>query len=166
MLLKKETTIKGLLYKFYIKRIDESIKEQYYFEASWLASALIEDRVTSLLSQTGGNKILNAKKNKDNYKPVRTLGRKIKELKKRLLLDELLRKRIKPEIIEQLTTWTDSRNVLMHSMADGGLTLSEVQSKIEYLAKSGQLISQKMAAESRLIKKKKKNVNLRLSGKK
>ena len=156
---------KEKLYKFYIKHIDTSLENKNYFESSWLSYVLIEDRLVSLLMQTGGNKATTNKKGKKANKPIQMLGPKIVELEKRLKTDALLKKELKTDLLDSLKDWKDDRNNLMHSMADGKLTVNDIQTKIEKLATDGRDIARNIAATSRRVKKKNKKSKLKLAGK-
>lgn len=154
---------KDKLYRFYINHIDISLSNKNYFESAWLAYSLIEDRLTSMLIQTGGNKPTTKKQNKFSRKPIKMLGPKLDELSKRLKTHTLLKKELTTSLMTDLKKWKDDRNTLMHSMADGSMTVEEIQAKVEALATKGRDVAREAAATSRRLKKKSKRETLKLT---
>ena len=63
-------------YKVLISRLGEAIKDEFFLEASWLAYAILEDRLVSALDETGGAVTTTGR-------PIRMLGPKLGEIKAR-----------------------------------------------------------------------------------
>jgi hypothetical protein len=149
---------KESLYRFYLAHIKSSLQNGCYFESAWLSYALIEDRLTSLLRQTEpiGVKLSKKQAKKHTAGQIRMLGPKIVELTQRVKTDSLLRVQLPDTMLSRLNTWKDERNDLMHGMAAGTMTVTDIQAKIKVHAEEGDDISRKIAATSRRVKKKKK----------
>lgn len=72
----KVSTFKS--YQQLLKRLEEAIDEGFFLEASWIAYAVIEDRICSALLKTGGLP------QDPNGKPLQMLGSKLKVLETRM----------------------------------------------------------------------------------
>lgn len=145
--LRNEDTVimkrKDSIYQKYIGQLEETTKAGYHFEGAWLEYVLLEDRLVSLLENSGG--VPNG---------IRMMGPKIGELKSRSINDSNLRGHLSPEnLLDRLDNWKDQRNLLMHSMADGSLSVDEIESKIKTLAESGSLLVRQFASAARRVKR-------------
>jgi hypothetical protein len=139
---KKET-----IYQKYIDQLEKTINKGYYFESAWLEYVLLEDRLVSLLHNSGGEF-------KRNGKPILMLGPKIEELKSRMPGNQILFGHLDSDnLISRLENWKDERNTLMHSMADGSLSITDIESKIKKLAETGAKLTRDYAAAARRVKK-------------
>lgn len=133
---------KESIYKKYIGQLEETIKAGYYFEGAWLEYVLLEDRLISLLENSGG--IPNG---------IRMMGPKIGELKSRSVCDINLQGQLGPEnLLDRQDDWKNQRNLLMHSMADGSLSIGEIESRIRVLAESGSFLVRQFASAARRVK--------------
>jgi hypothetical protein len=130
---------KSSLYKEMIKRLDDACANRHFLEASWYAYAVLEDRLISLIKSGGGV-------------PGRLMmGKKI----------EALDKLVKAGTVElrnfestKLRAWADDRNTLMHAMAEGKMTIEDVDAMAEKLANDGSTLVRIYAAAAMRQKKK------------
>jgi len=133
---------KESIYRKYIGQLENTIKAGYYFEGAWLEYVLLEDRLISLLENSGGVP-----------KGIRMMGPKIGELKSRAIGDSNLKAHLSPEqLLDRLDDWKDQRNLLMHSMVDGSLSIAEIESRIRVLAEIGSLLVRQFASAARRVK--------------
>ena len=137
---------KGIKYKNLIKQIDDALENEYYFEASWIAYAILEDRLISILKKSGGAN--NAKGNE-----IRMMGPKIEQINERISDCLNLRKALMPDMLEGLKNWKNNRDRLMHAMANEDLSISEIEELAKDLAITGRKwVSQLCSACYRLKK--------------
>lgn len=114
---------KRVLYEEFIGRIDASIAAAAYLEASWYIYAVLEDRLISMLRLSGG------------VPPgIRMMGSKISEVSLRAVSDLLLAANFDEAAMRD---WSTKRNALMHAMAEGALTIQQVDRDAEVLATEG-----------------------------
>ena len=137
-------TQKRELFEGFHKRMDAAIESKFYLEASWYAYAIIEDRLVSMLRQSGGIGY-NGSPN-----PIRMLGKKVDELRNRGATDKLLDANLEPQSIFD---WAEQRNTLMHSMADGSLSQAEVDKQAYLLAMNGRELVRDVSAAAMRLKK-------------
>lgn len=138
---------KGTIYQKYIEQFEETIELGYFFEAAWLEYVLIEDRLSSLLRNSGGEF-------RPNGKPILMMGPKLNELKSRMAGNQILKGHLdSDDLINRLEKWKDARNTLMHSMADGSLTIADIDIKIANLAKTGAKLTRNYASAARRVKR-------------
>ena len=125
-----------------IARLDRAIEGGHFFEASWYVYAILEDRLISLWqsSEPGSAR----------SRAPRMMGPKIDGLSARAAQDPLLRKNF--ESI-RLIAWKDNRNDLMHAMAEGTLSISVIDNRIEALARYGAELVREYSAAARRQKK-------------
>ncbi|MDD9744728.1 MULTISPECIES: hypothetical protein [Marinovum] len=134
---------KRTLYEEFIDRIDASIASDHFFEASWYVYAALEDRLISMLQQSGGSTFASGK-------PIKMLGPKIGELDKRQSGDPLLAANFPKTEVE---AWGKRRNDLMHAMADGSLTIEQIDADAKSLAIDGRDLLRNVAAAAMRLKK-------------
>ncbi|MDP4310848.1 MULTISPECIES: hypothetical protein [Stenotrophomonas] len=135
------------LYKTFINRMKSASDAGAYLEASWYAYAALEDRLVSLLQNSGG---VGENAGGANGKPIKMMGRKIKELNRRAEKDKLLKENFEHD---KLNAWKDSRNNLMHAMGDATMTIDEIDASAKKLAEDGQELVREYAAACRRLKK-------------
>lgn len=135
---------KRTLFEGFHERVRSAIDSEKYFEASWYIYALIEDRLSSLLRNSGG-----VGRNGSST-PIKMLGPKLGVLSERAEIDALLRSCLPCAELDQ---WRDDRNELMHAMADGLLTQSEIDKKAYLLATNGVDIMKELSAGAMRLKK-------------
>ncbi|WP_337827495.1 hypothetical protein [Pseudonocardia sp. TMWB2A] len=129
---------KFALYRQMISRLDDAVAGGHFFEASWYAYAVLEDRLISLLSSTGGGRNL------------RMMGPKIAELKSRAASDPALAANFE---YTRLNAWKDARNDLMHAMAEGSIPMSDIDLCAQALAKEGAALVRIYGAAARRQKR-------------
>ena len=142
-----------------MKRLEEAIDEGFFLEASWIAYAVIEDRIGSALLKTGGLP------QDQNGKPLQMLGSKLKVLETRMNEDPILQSCFeKDEILKRVVYWKNRRNPLMHSMASEAKPWSVLEQEAAIVAKEGKDVAWLLAnSVSRLRKRKKRQSNAQLS---
>ncbi|UWQ31637.1 hypothetical protein K3555_13650 [Leisingera sp. M527] len=132
------------LFEGFHDRFGRAIEQGFYLEASWYIYALIEDRLVSMLRQSGGVG------EKGSTTPIKMLGPKIKELKRRAVSDGLLQQNL-PDTA--LSEWSSRRNSLMHAMADGNLSQEEIDKQSYLLATNGKELVKEVSAAAMRLKK-------------
>jgi hypothetical protein len=127
--------------------MDITYDSSMYLEASWYAYAVLEDRLVSLLKNSGG---IGEKNGGAGGKPIRMMGPKLKELTRRAKKDKLLKENFEHD---KLNDWKESRNNLMHAMGDATLTISDIDIAAKQLAKDGRELVREYASAARRLKK-------------
>jgi len=138
---------KEALYKTFITRMKSASDAGMYLEASWYAYAALEDRLVSLLRNSGG---VGEKAGGANGKPIKMMGPKLNELTRRAKKDKLLKENFEHD---KLNDWKDSRNNLMHAMGDATMTIADIDVSARKLAEDGQKLLREYAAACRRLKK-------------
>lgn len=70
-------------YEALLGRMEQAHADKHYFEASWYAYAVLEDRLRSALRQSGGDTY-------PNHRPIKNLGKKIQIIRDRKQSDAVL----------------------------------------------------------------------------
>lgn len=135
---------KRALFESFHDRMNDAFEKRFYLEASWYAYALLEDRLVSMLRQSGG-----VGKNGSNT-PIKMLGPKLGELKSRGNTDKLLLENLPATKIHD---WKEERNDLMHAMAEGTMTQAEIDKKAYLLALQGRELVKEVSAAAMRLKK-------------
>lgn len=133
------------LYSMFMSRMKGATESGQFFEASWYAYAVLEDRLRSLLRNSGGEG-----ENNGIGKPIRMMGPKLRELKKRAKKDELLQANFE---YNRLNTWKDDRNNLMHAMADATMTLEQIDVLAKALAQESEALVREYSSAAQRLKK-------------
>ena len=120
---------KDRLYAHLFARIDASIKNGYFLESSWIAYAIIEDRIDSILK----------KFNKDRDPKVRLISNKLDMLSR--IQSPLVRAQFAPELINRIGVWTSRRNNLTHEMANAHFTYQQITVRSKQVALEGELLA-------------------------
>ena len=135
-------------YRELFKRAQNAIDADYFLEASWICSTIIEDRFVSILKQSGGNLLPNGKE-------IRMIGPKIIEINKRKATDMQLESVLYENILDEISTWKDERNKLMHALAKNG-SYDDFYKEIYLLGTNGIELAKKISTRARKLKKLKK----------
>ncbi|MBA2080984.1 hypothetical protein [Aeromonas veronii] len=138
---------KHALYKTFMTRMKDSYDAAMYLEASWYVYAVLEDRLLSLLRNSGGVGETNGGA---GGKPIKMMGPKLKELSRRTKKDKLLKECFE---YSKLNTWKESRNNLMHAMGDASMTIQDIDLTAKKLAEDGIELVKEYAAACRRLKK-------------
>jgi len=133
--------------------MQEAIAAEFYLEASWIAYAILEDRLIAAMLSTGG---ATDKKGK----PVKMMGPKITILKKRRQRDKLLDVNFPQSWLDDLTRWTDRRNKLMHTMADATVNFARLQRDAKKLAITGDPLVFDACRQTRRLRKHRHQVSI------
>jgi hypothetical protein len=142
--------MKEKLYKDLIARMEAATNNGGDVEAAWFAYAVLEDRLRSMLRQSGGEG-----KNRGVGKPIRMMGPKLAELKKRSKNDELLKSCFE---YDRLNQWKHDRNDLVHAMAEGTYDIEEIDKLAAALARDGVELARLYATDARRLKKNRSKV--------
>ena len=132
------------LYSAFISRMKSAHEAGNYFESSWYAYAILEDRLRSLLRSSGGEG------QGGPGKPIKMMGPKLRELKIRAKKDELLKANFDHD---PLNLWKNDRNNLIHAMADASMPLDEIDLAAEKLSTEGINLVRDFSSACRRIKK-------------
>jgi len=139
--------VKHAHYKTFISRMKSAYEAGMYLEASWYVYAVLEDRLISLLRSSGG---VGENGGGAKGKPIKMMGPKLKELTRRAKKDRLLKENFEHD---RLNAWKESRNNLMHAMADGTMPVSDIDAAAKRLAEDGQVLVREYAAACMRLKK-------------
>jgi hypothetical protein len=129
---------KSSLYREMIKRLEHAVEERQFFEASWYAYAILEDRLISLIVSSGSSLAPNM------------MGPKIKLLEARAQTDLALAANFE---MVRLNAWKRARNNLMHAMADGTMSIDDIDIHVAMLATEGAELVRIYSAAARRHKK-------------
>lgn len=122
--------------------LSRALKAGFYYEAIFIEYAIIEDRCSSLLNHAG------VKSTEKDGRPY-SLNKKLNILTNGKAFNEkYIRKRITIELIEDLRSWKEDRNKLIHALA-----------KIQYNSESVNKIAQRGQELVRVLDNKTKSVN-------
>lgn len=131
------------LYTIFMARMTEAHEAGYHFESSWYSYAILEDRLRSLLRSSGGEGVGGP------GKPIRMMGPKLKELKHRAKSDQLLKVNFDHD---RLNLWKNSRNDLMHAMADASMSLEQIKNEAKSLSEEGAKLVRLLSDSARRVK--------------
>jgi len=133
-------------YKVLIARMREAISDEFYLEASWIAYAILEDRLVSALDETGGAK-------KANGAPIMMMGPKVGVLRSTMPSNLHLRAAfLDGKLFDELDSWKDQRNTLMHAMADETLDIPAIDELALEVATEGDRLATEFCAACRRLK--------------
>ncbi|WP_299966032.1 hypothetical protein [uncultured Roseobacter sp.] len=135
---------KRALFEGFHDRMNDAISKNFCLEASWYAYAILEDRLVSMLRQSGGIGV------NGSQTAIKMLGPKLRELRSRARTDRLLAENF-PET--RISAWSNERNDLMHAMAEGTLTQTEIDKKAYLLATQGRDLVKDVSAAAMRLKK-------------
>ena len=133
-------------YKVLMHKMNEAHDHKFYLESSWFAYSILEDRLVSALRQSGG--ITYA-----NNREIRMLGNKMKVINERKTTDKLLAAYFDDELMDEIDTWKNERNDLMHALADGTQTIEAILSSAQNQSKKAKTIVKKACTAARLLKR-------------
>jgi len=142
---------KRKLFEVFLDRMAKAEAAGMPFEAAWYAYAILEDRLVSMLRNSGGE-------NRPNGKAIKMMGPKIEKLRERASVDALLAANFPEYDVEdidetELWKWKSARDELIHAMARGELTLDEIDEKVSKLAADGAKLAREYAAAAARLKK-------------
>ena len=128
-------------YEELLAQLDLALEREFYFEASWIAYGVIEDRANSLLEKSGGW-------------GGGMLGQKLRELSARCETDLPLKE--VPGLggaIASARAWIQKRNPLMHQLIGLPRPMATIRKEAELLAAEGNLVVRTLAAEAMKVRK-------------
>lgn len=146
------------LFEVFLDRMTKAEAAGMPLEAAWYAYAILEDRLVSMLRNSGG--VLNAK-----GEPIDMMGPKMVELRRRAKSDPLLAANFPEHDIQKmkqtkLGKWKDARNNLMHKMANGDSDLEKIDGMVSRVAADGAELAREYAAAAARLKKHRQKVPL------
>lgn len=140
-------------YNALLQKMGAAIAAGYFFEASWIEYAILEDRLVAVMLATGGATDRKGKR-------VIMMGPKITFLKKRRRRDKLLGANFPKVWLDRLSRWKDRRNRLMHAMANATLSFPRVQLSAKRLAIAGDPLVYDACRQARRLKKHRHKVSI------
>ncbi len=148
---------KRQLFEVFLDRMSAAQDAGMPFESAWYAYAVLEDRLVSMLRNSGGETSANGKE-------IRMMGNKITMLRKRAANDALLAANFPEHDVAdvkatRLWIWKDKRDTLMHSMADGNLTLGQIDAMVDEVSVEGALLAREYASAAMRLKKHRSKVS-------
>lgn len=149
---------KRKLYETFLDRMAKAEAVGMKFEAAWYAYAILEDRLLSMLRNSGGE-------TSPNGRPIRMLGEKMVALRERASRDPLLAANFPQHDVAEmgqtvLGKWKSARNELMHGMASGELSLNEIDEMVTKVAQEGATLAHQYAAAAARLKKHRNKVSM------
>lgn len=131
---------KASLYREFLRRSNEAFASDHHLEAIWYVYAVVEDRMISMLENSGGLP----------QSGLRMLGPKVQELKRRSAQDDLLKVNLDAAAILR---WASKRNTLMHAMANGTMDLSTIDVLARETAGEGVKLCRSVCSAAMRVKK-------------
>jgi len=128
-----ENLLKYDNYKEQFKRLNKAINNNFYLEAMFIAYAIMEDRLESILSYEG-NEI-----NSKNFVSINKKLQKVKRIAERK--NSLPARYFSDSLIDEILEWKEKRNKLMHALMKQALTTEELCTT----ALQGKILARKLA---------------------
>ena len=125
-------------YKAQLGRLNRAFKERFFLEALFIEYAIMEDRTEAILIHAG-----------KKVKPKAGLIQKVDDIRKLLLKDVLLSRYIKPELLDEIVTWSKTRNDYIHALMKQVFTSEQ----IEEIVLQGQTIIKTLSSKSTSYKR-------------
>lgn len=165
------TNTKSKLYEDLIRRFRATHDSGFHYESCWFAYAIFEDRLSSIVKQSGDGRGANSKFSdkisqidelkkmkiamikKNGFGAVRDKakgGKKVKQHK----FAELSSLRI--SMLSELKDWSQSRNDLVHDLASGTKTLEVCDAEIKELSTKADELIKEVCATARRVKRNKR----------
>ncbi len=112
---------KNARYSDLSERLKLAIEKEFYYEAIFIEFAIIEDRVLSMLKYAGVD-YLNKK-----GQPIK-LAERLKRIEQHSAFqDDYTKKHITSDLINDIYTWKDRRNVLIHDLVNNEYDNEEIK---------------------------------------
>lgn len=106
-------------YKEQFKRLDKAINNCFYLEAMFIAYAIMEDRTESILSYEG---------NEIHSRNFVSINRKLNKIKSiAIKRGSLPEKYFSDDLIDEILSWKEERNQLIHALMRQSLTTESLQ---------------------------------------
>lgn len=140
---RKENCVVDKKYKYQtlILRIDQAIEDEFFLEATWIAYAILEDRLVSVLRESGADPT------------IRMLGPKLIAVQSKTQQSINMRKAFFGDMLDRLKAWKDKRNDLMHALADERQDIPDIDQAAQSVAIEGRDLAREFAAACRRFKK-------------
>ena len=129
------------IYKTMYENLTKAMKHGFYYEAIFIEYAILEDRTTSILSHAGQSTT-------DRSGHPLKLSKKIGILKsKEPFTSTYIRKRLAYELLDDVDTWRDARNALIHDLANTPYDSAHVKT----IAEEGELLCKTFSNKSKNV---------------
>lgn len=115
------------LYEELLERMGTAHVQEFFLESSWIAYTILEDRLVSVLADSGGSRY-------KNHKPIIMLGKKLAEIEKRSVDDTVLLRHFPHTLLSRIHAWKEERNSLVHTVEHGEATLSTLTNSAKRLS--------------------------------
>lgn len=107
-------------------QLKKAMKGGFYFEAIFLAYAIMEDRTESVLRHAGGIKLVNSRN-----QPLK-LSEKLRKIRScSPFAEKYVRQRLTPELLDRIDAWRVRRNDLVHYLMNSPTATDELQAVAE-----------------------------------
>ncbi|WP_170162300.1 hypothetical protein [Caldimonas tepidiphila] len=133
-------------YQVLLDKMKSAYAAEHYHEVTWLAYRVLEDRLGSVLRQSGGATF-------GNHRPIQTLGPQIGELSSRRERDPLLGEAFSAELMRQLHDWKEQRDTFAQAVAAGAPPFEQIGQDAFQLAQRGLALANLACAATRQFKR-------------
>ena len=100
-----ENKKKNKVYISLMSKLNQSLKDEFYYEAIFIEYAILEDRTESIL------------KHSNNYRDGLTLSKKLEKIKTlKSLNNDYCKKHLNEKLINDIYVWKNERNKLIHDL--------------------------------------------------
>ncbi|WP_312199805.1 hypothetical protein [Anaerospora hongkongensis] len=130
------TTSKQEHYEYLLSKLDQAIEAKYFLEATWIAYAVLEDRIESAIKNAGAT-------------PRGMFGAKLAALGNLIPIHEATRKAFFGDIIKRISDWKDERNDLMHDLGNLVKPKEQLESDMKYVGSIGRDLAREVCATVR-----------------
>ncbi len=139
----KSNRIKKENYELLIGRMKVAQEKEFFLEQTWIAYAIIEDRILSILDKIG---LIQAHS-------IIMLNAKIRILTKEKASRSELRKIFYDDILKRIIQWAKKRNKLMHALASEKKKIDIADPNIKDIAQTGESLAREISARVWSLKK-------------
>ena len=143
-------------YKEQFGRLKRALANEFYLEAIFIEYAIIEDRTTSILRHAG---VYNPEKHNKLVPKIRRI-REIIKVKNR---KELLKKYITDELLDDINSWKDERNALIHDLLNQQVSKDQLKTCAERGSEICKTLRNKAGSYARSLEKANNAVKEKLS---
>jgi len=159
------TKNKSKLYRDLLDRQRASHDAGYFYESSWFAHAVFEDRTSSIVSNSGdgtgarrliSEKLCTIQERWDATVAKLVRGKPVRDKKtgkkKRVAKWPRLHT-VERDLVDRVRTWTRNRNELVHKLANGDVSLTDADVLAAQLSDEALELTTQICAAARRVKK-------------